>query len=67
MVSALALIVVIVQVRHARDEVRRSISHYRLDALRDHYINRANNESLNGIAIKAGAALGAELGPFRQR
>jgi hypothetical protein len=53
-----------IQVRHARDEVERSISHNRLDSVRQVLTNRINNEGLQSIRMKAIAALGGRYGPF---
>ena len=58
--SALALIIVIVQVRHARAETRRSISHGRSAAVRELAMHRSDNELLNTANLKANLALGGE-------
>jgi hypothetical protein len=69
MLGSLAVLITLgylaVQVRHARTEMRRSISHNRLDALRGHLSNRTNNERLQTIAMKAVTALGIKLDPFQ--
>jgi hypothetical protein len=44
--SALALIIVIVQVRYARSEVRRCISQTRAEGARELLMNEANNAEL---------------------
>src|SRR5262245_21853006 len=56
-VSALALIIVIVQVRHARQEVRRSASQQRAEALGELYLTRATNERLLATRMQAELAL----------
>jgi len=47
-----------IQVRHARDEVQRSVSHDRKDALRQLMISRANNKWLTEVLVKANDGLG---------
>ena len=62
-VSALALIVVIVQIRHARSESRRAISRGRTEAVRE--INSAYlDESVARIWTKAMNELGAPIPPL---
>jgi len=63
-VSALALIVVIVQVRHARAETRRSMSQGRAAAVRELCMHRSGNEHLNTANRKAFVALGGQDRPF---
>ena len=50
-----------VQVRHARSEVRRSISQSRGEATRELSLARATNEKLNTAYKKADAAVGGRL------
>ena len=66
-VSALALIVVIVQVRHARAETRRSMSQGRAAAVRELCMHRSGNEHLNTANRKAFVALGGQDRPFAKR
>ena len=40
-----------IQVRHARREVQRSISHSRAESLRQLQLNRANNERLGRVWV----------------
>jgi hypothetical protein len=54
------------QVRHARDEVRRSISQNRAEAARDLLIARATDARLPRLLASAYAALGREPHPFGQ-
>jgi hypothetical protein len=56
-VSALALIIVIVQVRHARSEVRRSISQTRSVGGRELLMSRANSAELCSLIAKVGTAV----------
>jgi hypothetical protein len=53
-----------VQVRHARDEARRSVRHSRLDAARQLATQSVENERLNALMTKAMVALGAPPSPF---
>ena len=53
-----------VQVRHARDEVRRSISTARSVAIRELHLTRATSETLNTAYKNANAAVGGSPGPF---
>ena len=59
-VSALALIVVIVQFRHARLDSRRALSQVRAEALRDQLIQERDERTMRTI-FKANAALGVDL------
>jgi hypothetical protein len=59
-VSALALIIVIVQVRHARAETRRSMSQGRAAAVRELCMHKSGNELLNTANRKAHVALGGQ-------
>lgn len=52
-VSALALVFVLVQLRHARQEVRRSVSQARADAGRELWMLRADNPQLSGLILRA--------------
>ena len=55
-----------VQVRHARSEVRRSISQGRADAARELTMYRASNERLSRVMAKANDALRMEPNVFVQ-
>jgi hypothetical protein len=55
-VSALALVLVIVQVRHARSEARRALSQGRAEAVRD-FLTLATDERINRLLERANAAL----------
>jgi hypothetical protein len=57
-VSALALIFVLIQVQHARAEVRRSISQSRTTNSRELIMARATDERLMGILLKGSVNLG---------
>ena len=57
-VSALALIIVIVQVRHARSEVRRSISQTRAEGGRELLMSKANSADLCNLIAKVRTAVG---------
>lgn len=63
-VSALALVSVLIQVRQARDEARRTASQYRLDSAHDMTSVFLNNERLGAIVCKAHTALGLPDAPF---
>ena len=58
--SALALVFVLIQVRHARAEVRRSISQSRTTNSRELIVLRATDERLMNILLKSSE----KLGPF---
>ena len=62
-VSALALVIVIVQIRHARSESRRVTSQRRAYALRDVNINTCE-ERISSIVTKAQTALGSAPTPL---
>ena len=62
-ISALALVIVIVQVRHARQEVRRSAGQLRAQALGELYRTRATDDRLMAMRVKAESALGSSLVP----
>ena len=62
-VSALALVFVLVQLRHARQETRRSVSQARADGFRELWMLRANSPQLRGLLGRTEAALGAQQ-PF---
>ena len=62
--GAMALFLVLLQVRHARAEVRRSISHGRAEVARELMLNHVNNERLTHIYSKVATGLGAEPIPF---
>ena len=63
-VSALALVFVLLQVRHAREEMRRSLNQGRAETVRQLHLTRASNSDLAGLRIKAEAALGLETNQF---
>ena len=65
-VSALALVIVIVQVRHARREVQRSVTQSRGEAARELILNRVNNQWLNGLNVKANSSLGPARSQFAE-
>jgi hypothetical protein len=56
-IGAFVLIAVFVQVRHARNEMRRSILEERYNAGRELYLARSSNERLLQIRSKANATL----------
>ena len=56
-VSAFALIIVIVQVRHARSDSRRALSQGRAEALRDLYA-QGFDERITRLMVKANTGLG---------
>ena len=58
-VSAMALVFVIVQVRHARDEMRRTTVLTRLHSSREVYMTQATNEGLASLLIRARDATGS--------
>jgi hypothetical protein len=53
-----------VQVRHAHDEMQRSVSQARADGVRQFSSMRATDVRLNALNSKAGAALGAQPNEF---
>ena len=59
-VSALALVIVIVQFRHTRSESRRALNHARAEALREQFIQDTDERVLR-IALKADAALRVDV------
>lgn len=59
-VSAFALVFVLVQVRHARQEMRRSISQARANVGRELWMLRADNPQLSGLLLRIDAALRQE-------
>src|SRR5512147_1385410 len=63
-VSAFALIIVIVQVRHARSESRRALSQGRGEAVRELMRTRVTDPKLNGLYGKANVAFGGKPPPF---
>jgi len=64
-VSALALVFVLVQVRHAREEVRRSVIQSRLDTLQQRATQFVDNERLNALHVRATTVLGGSTpSPF---
>ena len=65
-VSALALVFVIVQVRHARDEMRRAAVIARLHGARDMYVTQATDERLTPLLMRALTAAGAPQPPSLQ-
>jgi hypothetical protein len=63
--GAIALFLVLVQVRHARGEVRRSVTESRLDAALQRVTQYVDNERLNALNVRAIDALGgAGTPPF---
>jgi hypothetical protein len=62
--GAIALFLVLVQVRHAREEVRRSVSQSRLDALQQRATQFVDKEHLNALNMRAITALGGGSTPF---
>jgi len=63
-VSALALVIVIVQVRHARSESRRAISQGRNEALHGLIFHR-NEARITDVYTKAAIKLGAPIRPLQ--
>lgn len=53
-----------VQVRHAREQVRHSISQNSTGGNRDLFLARASDERLLGLNVKVNSALGGEPTPF---
>jgi len=64
--SAIGLFFVLVQVRHARAEVQRSISENRASAATQLMLNRITNESVRRMYSKGNAALQGRLDVPRQ-
>jgi len=62
-VSALALVFVIVQIRHARAEAQRALSQGRAEGVRD-ILSLATDERVNRLVIKANSTLGTQTFPF---
>jgi len=58
-VSALALLLVLVQVRHARGEMRRSVSQGRADVGRQLWMLQAANTQLSGALYRTELGMGA--------
>ena len=65
-VSALALVIVIIQVRHTRLEMQRAAVLTRLEGARDLYVLQATNEGLVSTMDRVQAAFGTQLPPFGQ-
>jgi len=65
-VGALALIVVIVQVRHARQEMRRSARLARIQSARDMYLWRASHSDYVSLYQRIAAEKGLKPPPFLQ-
>ena len=63
-VSALALVFVLVQLRHARQEVRRSVSQARADVGRELWMLRTDNPQLSGLLLRTEAALSGQQPPL---
>ncbi len=63
-VSALALVFVLVQVRHAHQEMRRSISQARANGGRELFMLRANNPQLSDLLLRIDAALSGQQTPL---
>ena len=52
------------QVRHARDEVRRSVTQPRAEMVRQQFITLATDVGLNSLYARAHIALGTQPNPF---
>ena len=63
-ISSLALVFVLVQLRHARQEVRRSVSQTRADVGPELWMLRADNPQLSGLILRTEAAPGGQQSPF---
>jgi hypothetical protein len=63
-VSALALVFVLVQLRHAHQEMRRSISQARANGGRELWMLRADNPQLSGLLLRIDAALSGRENPL---
>jgi hypothetical protein len=63
-VSALALLFVLVQLRHAREEMRRSVSRARADVGRELWMIRADNPQLSGLLTRTEVALSGQHSSF---
>jgi len=63
-VSALALVFVLVQLRHAREEMRRSVSQTRADVGRELWMIRAESPQLDGLLARTEVALSGQHSPF---
>ena len=61
-VGALALVLVLTQVRHARQEMRRSVSQARADVGRQLFVLRADNPQLCSLLVRTDATLSGQ--PF---
>ena len=60
----ITLVYLSVQVRHARGEVRRSVTQSRAEGARELAMNHANNQRLTSTFLKANARLGGPVNPF---
>jgi hypothetical protein len=63
-VSAIALLFVLVQVRHARAEMRRSVSQSRADVGRELWLARARSDQLAGVLSRSEVAFGSTSPEF---
>ena len=63
-VGALALVFVLIQVRHARQEVRRSVSQARADVARELWVLGTENAQLSGLLGRTETALSGQQPPF---
>jgi len=66
MVSALALVIVIVQVRYARKEVQRSAVLTRLEGTRDLFLMQATDDVIGPSMLRAAEAAGVPMPPIFQ-
>ena len=65
-VSALALVFVLIQLRHAREEMQRTAGRARLEGTRDLFAIQAAHPELASFHVRAHRAAGGELGPFAE-
>ena len=63
-VSALALVFVLTQIRHAREEMRRSVSQGRAEGVGSLSMLQAQDPRLNELLNRTETALGGSLGPY---
>ena len=62
--SALALVFVVVQIRHARDEMRRVARRDRLEATREMFLAQATHPQLASTIERSRSNLGIQADPF---
>jgi hypothetical protein len=65
-VSALPLVLVLIQLRHAREEMQRTAGRARLEGTRDMFALQATHPDLASLFVRAHKAAGGEPGPFAQ-